>query len=392
MAGSISYADAARLLGGGRSPVISVLDTLAGGVILGASVAVPGLLGLVDGKDEFVRLSAKLVRRVGERSRKLGRYDRTQRLVAAHSVIVISAYFAALDSSVVPLGLSRREQLSLVSGDRVAQGSRMSFVDDVLTSAVPLPSPQQPAEQYVRQLDAFYSRISRALLDFLRDLDIWNQWDDDRRGHAEAFLLDELPSIACRRYDEMFRQLAIDCPEVAHWAAAREHEATRSQVSVALDDLRSLLTDIGGGRIPDQRRASLARAYQAALTQPIVETGDVPADLEIPTLGASYVDPRFRVAEVAPGSAPSQESWWHDLPVRDDLGAFLGGYLTAPEATRSPLIVLGQPGSGKSVLTRMLAATLPPGDFLPVRVVLREVPAEADLQDQIEYAVRSATS
>jgi hypothetical protein len=95
---------------------------------------------------------------------------------------------------------------------------------------------------------------------------------------------------------------------------------------------------------------------------------------------------------VGPGSAPSQESWWHHLPVRDDLAAFLGGYLTAPEATRSPLIVLGQPGSGKSVLTRMLAATLPPGDFLPVRVVLREVPAEADLQDQIEYAVRAATS
>jgi predicted NACHT family NTPase len=65
--------------------------------------------------------------------------------------------------------------------------------------------------------------------------------------------------------------------------------------------------------------------------------------------------------------------------------------LTEPAATVVPLLVLGQPGAGKSVLTRVLAARLPATDFLPVRVELRDVPADADLQDQIEYAVRAAT-
>ncbi|MFD9464234.1 hypothetical protein [Streptomyces sp. NPDC060027] len=46
---------------------------------------------------------------------------------------------------------------------------------------------------------------------------------------------------------------------------------------------------------------------------------------------------------------------------------------------RAPLIVLGQPGSGKSVLTQVLAARLPPADFLVVCVVLREVAADTDL-------------
>ena len=70
---------------------------------------------------------------------------------------------------------------------------------------------------------------------------------------------------------------------------------------------------------------------------------------------------------------------------------FLAGYLTSPAAQEAPLILLGQPGSGKSILTPILAARLPATDFLPVRVELRQVPAEADLQDQIEFAVRSAT-
>ncbi|MFD0819597.1 NACHT domain-containing protein, partial [Micromonospora zhanjiangensis] len=50
-----------------------------------------------------------------------------------------------------------------------------------------------------------------------------------------------------------------------------------------------------------------------------------------------------------------------------------------------------QPGSGKSVLTRILAARLPAADFLVVRVALRDVPAAADLRDQIEQAVRADT-
>ena len=56
------------------------------------------------------------------------------------------------------------------------------------------------------------------------------------------------------------------------------------------------------------------------------------------------------------------------------------------------MLLLGQPGAGKSVLTKVLAARLPTADFLPIRVVLRDVDATRDLQGQIEDALRSATS
>src|SRR5262249_29645031 len=86
-----------------------------------------------------------------------------------------------------------------------------------------------------------------------------------------------------------------------------------------------------------------------------------------------------------------QEPWWDQQPVRDDLQEFLIGYLTSITAVRSPLLVLGQPGSGKSVLTQTLAARLPAADYLAVRVALRDVPADTDLQSQIEYAIRDET-
>ena len=43
------------------------------------------------------------------------------------------------------------------------------------------------------------------------------------------------------------------------------------------------------------------------------------------------------------------------------------------------------------MLTQVLAARLPPNEFLVVRVVLRDVAADADLQSQIEHAIRAAT-
>src|SRR5208282_4290108 len=123
----------------------------------------------------------------------------------------------------------------------------------------------------------------------------------------------------------------------------------------------------------------------------VLAAGDVPQGLQLPRLGDAYVNPDFRVASAGPTEQFAEESWWEEQPVRDDLEGFLFGYLTAPQAVRAPLLVLGQPGSGKSVLTQMLAARLPPAEFLVVRVVLREVAADADLQAQIEHAVRFAT-
>jgi hypothetical protein len=54
---------------------------------------------------------------------------------------------------------------------------------------------------------------------------------------------------------------------------------------------------------------------------------------------------------------------------------------------RAPLVVLGEPGSGKSKLAEVLAARLPDHDFLPVLVELRDVAAESMILEQIEQAI-----
>jgi len=89
------------------------------------------------------------------------------------------------------------------------------------------------------------------------------------------------------------------------------------------------------------------------------------------------------------GARPAEEAWW-DTPPRGDLASLLAAHLTTPQAAEAPMLLLGQPGAGKSSLTRVLAARLPAADFLVVRVALREVSTEAPIQDQVEQAIRAA--
>ncbi|MEV0426904.1 hypothetical protein [Micromonospora sp. NPDC050495] len=395
MPDNLSYADAVRLLGGEKSTALDWFDRLTGGALLAASVPVPALLGIFDAKAEFVRLGHELVRSVSEKRSGLSRYGRTQRLEAAHAVIAVTAFFEALTEADLPfdfaeLELSRSEQLTL-AGAGPADGR--SVVRALFEMPTPLPVPEMSYPELRETLLRYYEFMAGGVASFVAGLAL----GDRLVAHQQRALqkaLKQVPESAVDRHRDLLTALAADFAEVRYWAGLHEHAATRAQVrhlAVGLAELREMVAAMGAGGTPSEARQALARGYRAELDRPIVTSGEVPDGLRVPTLGGAYVPPAYRVVTLAEQSRPSDEAWWAQRPVREDLAEFLTGHLTSPWAVRVPLLVLGQPGSGKSVLTRVLAAQLPATDFLVVRVVLREVRLEADLQDQIEQAVRDAT-
>ncbi|MFB9236154.1 NACHT domain-containing protein [Plantactinospora siamensis] len=397
MPDTLSYADAVRLLGGKGNRWVDLIDKITGGALLSAAIPVPGLAGLVDAKVGLVRLGRDLLREVSERRSGLSRYDRTRRLEAAHAVIAVTAYFEALAEAELPiplaeLDLTRAEQLSL-GGARPADP--LSVLQAFFDVPAPVPGPHLPYPAVRRELAGYYADLGHRFMALVIDLTV----GDRAAGVPSApelwrLELNRVAMAAQDRHRELLARLAADFPEVAFWIGLDEHEATRGEVrelATGLVELRAALDRISSRTPPDDRRGALATAYADELTRPIAQSGDVPAGLRLPTLGGAYVSPLFRLAELGADARPADDGWWADRPVRDDLADFLTGQLTAPGAVHAPLLVLGQPGSGKSVLTKILAAQLPAADFLVVRVVLRDVPAAAGLQEQLEQAVRDAT-
>jgi len=87
----LTYRDAVKILGGGNSPLVSALDKVFGGLLLGATPLVPDLLSIFDAKSELARLTHELVAKGIDRRHRLSQFDRIQRLHAARGVLMVVA-------------------------------------------------------------------------------------------------------------------------------------------------------------------------------------------------------------------------------------------------------------------------------------------------------------
>jgi hypothetical protein len=397
VAKGLSYGDAVLLLGGGpRNRIVAALDRLTGGVLLAASATGAALpLSLFDAKAELFRLSDELVGSVTGQLRRAKRASRTECLAAANSVLVIAAFFEAVRAVPLPFDIDEveitpAEQVAVTTGGHPAQ----DLSDALLWASLPVPKPEQPYEDTLAELSRFYGDLCGTVLRFFSGLAVWERLPESVSEDAGAEIRREVPARAVTKYRELYLQLATEFPEVAFWANLVDHQATRAEVRelrIALNGLADTLTGISTGSAPDEVRARLARFYQAYLRRPVLATRDLPGGVCSPTAEESYVNPDFRVAAGVRVEDVANWYWWEEQPRRSDLQQFLVGYLTSPAATAAPLVVMGAPGSGKSMLTQVLAAQLPANDFFAIRVALRELDADDDLQTHIEQSVRAAT-
>jgi hypothetical protein len=393
----LSYADAVVLLGGGpRNRVVAALDRLTGGILLAASATGAAFpLSLFDAKAELFRLSDELVGSITGQLRGAKRATRTERLAAANSMLVIAAFFEAMRAVRLPfdfdeLEITAAEQVAVATGTPTGR----ELAGMLLRSSVPMPGPQQPYEDTLAELRRYYDGLGRAVLKFVSGLEAWERLPDRTKKDTAHVIRQEVTPRAVATYGESFQRLATEFPEVAFWSNLVDHQATRAQLRelrVALGGLVDTLTSISTGSEPNEIRTRLARSYQAELRRPALAGQNVPGGLRVPVTEESYINPDFRVGVEVSVEDVGNRSWWMGQPRQMDLQGFLVGYLTSPAATATPLVVMGQPGSGKSLLTRVLAARLPANDFLAVRVALRELDTDADLQTHIEQAVRAAT-
>ncbi|WP_327433722.1 NACHT domain-containing protein [Streptomyces sp. NBC_01236] len=198
---------------------------------------------------------------------------------------------------------------------------------------------------------------------------------------------EELARLAQRRYESLLAGVTWDCPELRLTSETYDpdQEEGRQQASadrVGLIELGVLLREFANGdRVTPQQRDRLRAPIAPA-------EGSGPA---IPSLAAGYVNPAFRSAGRSADWQLAADDWWEGQPLREDIAGFLAAYLLSYQAMQAPLLVLGHPGSGKSLLTRLIAARLPEAEFSCLHVELRHVPAELDLQEQLEEALFRST-
>jgi len=376
----LRYTDAVKLLAGGENQLIKLLDDASATMLLGA-----GVFDLFEAREQALRLLNKVLDKFGEKLRGIDRLTRTERIHAAHEVIRITAYFDAFSEAMGEFQRAGAVRLSAAQQASVAAGTESDLGWRQLFQALGRENSFGSLLWDCTSLGIFHN-ISSDLLHQLTGLAIWDALDETEQARLSTLLKTEVPGNAAERYQENLRRLSADCPEFGVWVNLQAHAETRAQLAAGLAGLETMLAPLAASSATRQQ-ASLSRAYQAALAKPILLTSGPESGLTLPSLGEGYVDHNFRLSF---GIRVTNQDW-EQCKLRHDLPTLLATYLMSEDALSTPLLVLGQPGSGKSVLTRILAARLPAERFLPIRVELRHVNAEAELQDYIESAIREQT-
>jgi hypothetical protein len=446
---SLTFEGALRILGQHEHKTIERIDKLLGGVILGGGVvagavafgvtplaplAAFGVMwGWVDQKGLAVDLLKSAIDTVSGRLTGLRGFERRDLIAAAHSTIAAAAVFESLREHVgqefyAQLNITDEEKISLIR--ETEPDGNHEGIRHLYSAEIPAPSAAVGFEENAAQVEKWQARYVLSVYHFLQGLTL---------GENAPIDLDVILTSAEKRYRSRYLELAAKVPEFAIWAQLGEHAATRTAVREAgkemtggieglgvsvlklnadvvtgfnanrdaLNRIEALLAACaprtGGGHeatavgrqrvgLPGLLQA-VSRANAGVLEERIIEADRerYPAGLEIPRVSEIYVNPRYRATVFHDQARPADEQWWEEQESRSDFDVFLARHVTAPDATRRPLLLLGHPGAGKSLLTKLFAARLPASQYMVVRVPLRRVSADAEIHHQIEEALDTTT-
>ncbi|MFC6090974.1 NACHT domain-containing protein [Saccharothrix lopnurensis] len=402
---ALTFSGALRILGRHDSGVVAALDKALGGAVLaaGTGVVLPAALwGWVDQKNEAVRLLGGLVGGLSDRLAGVRGLERREAILAAHTTLVAAAFFEVLEETLGramrDLAITEEERRFLVTGDRTR--TALEYHETLYRSEVPAPSPscgfQENLRRVVDWLVVMTNRVDLFIGDLVTERRLTVRFGNDFRRRALS------------RYESHYLRLAQNVPEFVFWAVLGEHAATRHRIDALGADLRAaldsrdqalskvstLLALVSGRADIGRHREGLHRANTGVLDRPVVPGDAERYDTEItfPTTERAFVTPHYRIATHDRKAQPADENWWSDRAVLRDLEVMIAVYLTSADATRAPMVVLGHPGAGKSLLTKVLAARLPPEEYTVVRVPLRNVAAGAPIIDQVQQALDAATN
>jgi NACHT N-terminal Helical domain 7 len=417
----LSYEDAVKLLGG-ESRLVAAVGKLAAAGLSAMSLAglahgnVPAAVGMFELKDEIVSQGQETVKVLRQRLTGLSRFKRSELLEAAHAVLVVSAFFAALDDldaelrtalNSATLDLSRPEQVALAT---VGQGPppdliNLSTLADELISSGRIPGLLGGLATSGRSLLGYYESLGRAVCSFAVGTAAWDERDETTQTRWVRAVTEHLPRRALARYEEQVTRLAGEFPEFAFWAYSVGVHAVLGELAAAHSTARhlgessqavaALLASAARGQDPVRIRSDLTTRYRHQVAMPVAgaATGNIPGCPRLPALRDLYVNPSYKTVQLtrAAGIEQLSDPNWQEAAAERDLTAMVLNFLISTEAAHLPLVLLGQPGAGKSTFTQILAASLDPRDYMVVRVELRAVPSDTGIQEQIEAAVEDLT-
>lgn len=265
-----------------------------------------------------------------------------------------------------------------------------------------------------------YKNITKGLIKTISEASVF---DEEKEGDAKEWEelkehLSTLPQKAIEFYEAQYLDLADHFSDFALFAQLQNfdgmHRAIKdnkdaiglltdvtSKIDVGLNNLNEIITsipikyrEIQAQNIVDE----LKRKYIAIINEPIINDEEIKPDSEtirltFPKIVDAFIPQSYKCLSYhQKGIKLENPSVWQNKPTQNDIDKFFIKYLYAVDSIDYPLIILGQPGSGKSLLTKVLAAQLMSKSYTVIRIPLRDVNADDDIDVLVEDQIKKLTN
>ena len=427
---SISLKDVRKLIEDksiGES-VLDAVDKLLGLALVFSPIALgPAalpLLGLIEPKNELIATFKDAARRIS-RSDVEDYLDQASRMAAANTMVTYTAFFEAF----------RQVWPRFVAEFKLTDADGEAFLSQVLRGAtlslasleVPLPHPTDLGSSGFQVRREAYSDM---VVQLARHSDRFPPMRG-REGQVSGVLA-EIPPLAERLYQAEYLGLAAEYHQFFTWTVLRDQAAKDDSLRQIAGSIQALAGDqrtwfeliaramhaqdlglqqlakaiaqlprpaVGSGTTNSDVQAvaeELHRTYAASLCKEVIDgqfaVDDSGPRLRFPRKIDAFVPQSYRVTRYdGKDTHLERDDAWENIEVKDDVGAAIMRHLESPYSVQAPLLVLGHPGSGKSILTEMLAGHLAYPGYTTIRVKLRDIDPDMTFLKLLEDQVQNDT-
>jgi hypothetical protein len=398
------------------------------GLVLALSPIVAGpaalpLWGLIEPKNELIEAFKSAARKIS-RSKPSDYLDRAERMVAANCLLVYVAFFDALRMQgpviVRELGLTEEEakRALTAASDRIQPP--LFDTKSVADAPVPMLHPADGSSSGEESRRAIFGRLAARVT---AELSVARRLQSNEEKTVPERLVAEVVRQAEKVYQAEYLGMAVEFQQFFVWSMLQDQDAKAGQIRHLAEDQRSWFElisramyslDLGmqglaeaiarlprpaltGAAQPNVAAVAegLHRTYADILQQQVIDdqfaVDDAGARLGFPRKIDGFIPQAYRVARYDSKDMHLEDDAWNGHEVHEDIGAFILRYLESPYSVQTPLLILGHPGSGKSLLTEVLAGHLAYPTYTTVRVKLRDVDPDVSFLTQLRTQILQDT-
>ena len=406
-----------------NTAVLDAFDKLADAALIFSPIFLGAqflpIIELLDVKDRLFGLGRTVIDFITSRQEP-DYIERSEQLKAAYSLICYTAYFESLEKT-LPKDIRKKLKLSFDKKVELADSStqlsvQQECVEIDIHNKLPYSDHVTSFSETQKYLLELYQDISSRIFRIIKESEILSS-DQRRIDQLENCLIKDLPQKSIECYKAQYLYLADTFSDFGFFAqglefdslqkASQQHaeslqlitSATR-RIDVGLVNLFRIVNSIATNYSTIQSQDivdDLKNMYRATIEQSIIDDKEIlskheKVKLAFPKIVDAFIPQSYKCLTYDSKLRLEDEATWSDLEVKDDLDRFFVKYLFYPDSINYPLIILGHPGSGKSLLTKVLSAQLMSESYTAIRIPLREVNADSTIDLLVEDQIKKGTN